>query len=869
MRTAHLILLAALAAAASPGSALGDAPAPASEFVPPKLARTVDALAPPSLAERRQVEVTLTIDVDAAGKVIGVAVAQPAPGADGPAYDAAAMAAARQFVFAPGTSDGKPVPARVTFRTRFVDRVVRAPASPAEGGVPLDGAVLSRGDRVPLPGVDVLLDDGALSALTDDKGRFSFPAVAPGAHDVHLRGSIAGETDLKLSLAAGKKTSVTWYVTRKERYTSVVRGQRVVQETVEQTLTAEEVKHIPGTQGDTVKAVQNLPGMARPPFNGGLLVVWGSAPQDTRTYVDGVYIPTLFHFSGLRSTVNSEIVQSLTFMPGGYGVDYGRGLGGVVDIETREPRTDGVHGFAQIDVIDVSAMAEGPITKDLSFVAGARVSWLNLSLPLFMTSDVQASPQYWDYQAKLHWRASPRDDVDLLVFGSDDTLHLLLKDPNPALDQQFDTHMFYHRGLVKWTHRFDGGATFTLTPSVGYDMPYNVGFGYGNLPFSVINDQIEYNLRAVAHVPLGDSARLDAGLDYEGTRYSLDATQNLNGGLREGDSGGFGGLGGPDTTQAVATDHMRLFTNHVAPYAALVLSAFERRLTVTGQLRLEMMTFDGYPGQPNHFTSESVLFEPRLAVRYQVVPRFAIRAAAGAYHQAPDSQDLSVIFGNSSLKPMFGIHYVVGFETQITPTLHVEAQGFYKDIRNLVMRGDSLDSPQLVNDGIGRIYGGEVLIRQELWKNFFGWVSYTISRSERKDHPDSDWRLFEYDQTHILTLVASYKLPRGFQVGLRYRYATGNPYTPVGRAYYDVNSDQYLPIFGATYSGRLPAFNQLDLRVDKEFVFNRWKFIVYLDVENVSDAQSAEAAAWNYDFTRTTYVTGLPFLPVLGIRGEF
>src|SRR5262249_10927413 len=116
-----------------------------------------------------------------------------------------------------------------------------------------------------------------------------------------------------------------------DRYTSTVHGARAAVETVEHSLDVEEVQRIPGTQGDTLKAIQSLPGVARAPFGLGLLIVWGSAPADTRTYVDGVYIPTLYHFGGLRSTLNSDMIQSLDFLPGGYSVDHGLGLGGVVD----------------------------------------------------------------------------------------------------------------------------------------------------------------------------------------------------------------------------------------------------------------------------------------------------------------------------------------------------------------------------------------------------------------------------------------------------------------------------------------------------------------------------------------------------------
>ena len=170
--------------------------------------------------------------------------------------------------------------------------------------------MLRAGDRQPLGGLSVIVDGGDVTAVTNGDGRFAF-AAPPGPHVIHVVGAEVAKSDFKVTLNAGKSLTTTWYVLAREPYRSTVRGQRPVVEAVETTLSGDELRHIPGTQGDTLKAVQNLPGVARSPFGGGLLVVWGSAPQDTRTYVDGVYIPTLYHFGGLRSTVNSEMVSSL------------------------------------------------------------------------------------------------------------------------------------------------------------------------------------------------------------------------------------------------------------------------------------------------------------------------------------------------------------------------------------------------------------------------------------------------------------------------------------------------------------------------------------------------------------------------------
>jgi len=226
------------------------------------------------------------------------------------------------------------------------------------------------------------------------------------------------------------------------------------------------------------------------------------------------------------------------------------------------------------------------------------------------------------------------------------------------------------------------------------------------------------------------------------------------------------------------------------------------------------------------------------------------------------------VFGNPNLKPEMGLHYVAGADFDPTQTLHIEAEGFYKDLRDMVVRGEHLGDPLLVNDGRGRVYGGELLVRQELSRNFFGWLAYTASRAERSDHADQPWRLFQFDQTHILTAVASYRFRRGYQVGMRFRFVTGNPYTPVVGAYYDASIDRYTPIRGGVFSARLDSFNQLDVRLDKSWTYDRWRLALYLDIQNVYNAQNPEAVQYNFNYRKTDAQAGIPFLPVAGLRGE-
>jgi outer membrane receptor protein involved in Fe transport len=175
----------------------------------------------------------------------------------------------------------------------------------------------------------------------------------------------------------------------------------------------------------------------------------------------------------------------------------------------------------------------------------------------------------------------------------------------------------------------------------------------------------------------------------------------------------------------------------------------------------------------------------------------------------------------------------------------------------------------LVNGGEGRSYGVQFLLRHELAKGFFGWVAYTILRSERKDAASADYRLFDFDQTHVLTALASYDLGKGFDVGVRGRYASGYPRTPVIGSYFDSRSASYQPILGDKNSIRIPEFLELDVRVAKRFKLQSSSLEIYLDVQNVSNRKNPEEIAYNADYTQRRYIEGLPILPVLGIKWEF
>jgi hypothetical protein len=767
--------------------------------------------------------------------------------------------------------------------------------SRADDSVEWSGIVKQQGTRDPLPGIEVIAtprEGPAATALTDEAGRFHFGGLLPGSVRVSLRGTAIRLTDLKETLRPGRLSVIYYAAKKSSSFETVVRSRTAHREVIETTLSRDEVRAIAGNQNDVVKAVQNLPGVARAPFGIGQLVVWGSSPSDTRAYADGVLIPRVYHFGGLRSTISAEFVDELRFTPGAYGASYGRGLGGVVEITTRAPRSDRWHGSVTLDLIDGGLTIEGPITKKLHIAAGARLSWISAFLPLLNRSGPQISPFYWDYQLALRYQASSRDDIDLLIFGatSNVTAKVDSTDPNGRVD--IDSKSYFGRARLRYTHRFSRDSTLTIMPSLGGDT-FTVDTkdtGFGGTPVRLTVRQLGYNLRAELRQKLFTWFSYAAGLDFEGSYAQVETLQPL------APLGGYGGAvpaGGGDTVLSAGRsestfigagffadskgppllerlDYQLIST---APYVMTSLLLGER-VMLSPQLRLSIESVflendfhsDATSGAPSY---TRVFFEPRLATRFTLLPeRLFLVGALGAYHQAPQGAELSPRFGNPYLQWQTGTTYTLGFESNLAQGLHLSAQGFYKDLRNLVV---SDVEKNFDNDGLGRVYGGELLLRQAPWRGLSGWVAYTLSRSERRNQAGEPWRVYQFDQTHILTLIASYKLPvGGVMFGVRFRYVTGNPTTPYVGGVRDTSSQGYYAVIGEPSSVRLPDFHQLDVRIDKTFTFNRWRLGMYLEVQNLYNRHNAESLIYGgRQLYQQGNVTGLPIFPNLGFRADF
>ena len=471
--------------------------------------------------------------------------------------------------------------------------------------------------------------------------------------------------------------------------------------------------------------------------------------------------------------------------------------------------------------------------------------------------NVVSAPRYYDYQVLASYQPSGTHDLRGFFFGADDTFRLLFENPSEfSTDLQsgnFSLGSSFQRGYITYSYTPSERFSNRLLMSAGRDQS-EASLG---TQLRFVQDVEVYQLRNASDWKVSDGLTVRGGLDLQLDVADVDVRAPQT--AREGENVV---RGGPETTiEASIEDYEQL---QVAPWLEAEIRLFDDRLKIIPGLRID------YFGQ---VPAERWSADPRIVVRYQFIQGWTAKAGIGAVHQPPTLQDLNEDFGNPNLKLQSGLQYSLGMEWRPEDHIRFDVTGFYKDLNNQVSRttnSDADDGPVLLdNDARGRVFGLEVFLKHSFKNNFNGWLSYTLSRAERQDEPGAKFRLFDFDQTHILTLVASYVLPYSWEVGIRWRVATGNTITMRGDALYDSDEDVYVPVPGENNGDRIPMFHQLDIRIDKTWVFERWTLSAYLTLANAYNRQNVEGFTYNFDFTTRSNIPGLPILPAIGLKGQW
>jgi hypothetical protein len=608
--------------------------------------------------------------------------------------------------------------------------------------------------------------------------------------------------------------------------------------------------------------VQNLPGLARAPFLGGQLLVRGTPPQDTGVYLDGHRIPQLFHFLGGPSVVNEQLLDRIDFYPGGYGAYYGRNLTGAIDVGTRKADPTGVHGQGSVDLLQAVAFVETPVDKDTQVEIAARRSYIDVFLPLFIRDDPKRGvtsivPVYWDYQARADHKLANGDELSLFFFGSDDKLSIVQKGGTQQLPLALDTHLAFHRMIFDWKHT-DRDWTFSLSPALGWTKQSFSSDAEGRGPFGLPQTAdvtiLTGEIRGEARYKPSSALTLRLGMDLEFDRasYSADLQSSIQ----------ILSLGLPIT--------QKLTINRVQPvqeWGEYVEAQFSLgRLSLVPGLRLDEYHWLDHA----RFSAD-----PRLWARYALTSSTSLKAYTGIYHQPPQGQQIDRDLGNENLDLEWGWQAGFGVEERFSDLWTASAEVFYNRRNSLIVRVDptavngQVFNPRLLNNGIGRAFGVEVLLRREISAQLYGFLAYTLSKSQILQNPGDEWSAFQYDQTHILTVVAGYRPTPKWELSSRFRLTSGNPYAPITGSTFDADSGTYITTHGQNGDAREPLFLQLDVRAEKSWIYDQWSFAVYLDVQNVTNHLNEEFHVYDYRFRQQGSIQGVPILPTFGVKARF
>ena len=723
------------------------------------------------------------------------------------------------------------------------------------------GTVYGHETGDPLANATVRLVETEQHALTDENGEFRFEDLPAGDYTLNVIaiGYRLLEEDNVAMVKAGEITEVEISlapvsVTLDE---VEVKSSSIPATVGRQTVGVMEIRRIPGSAGDALRALQALPGIGAASDFDGQLYIRGGAPEDNRFYLDRAPLFYPYHFGGLVSTVNSEILNRIDVYAGGFGAEFGADAQAVIDIYSRRGREDRVGGKFNLNLLYSEGLLEGPIGSRGSWYLAGRRSYIDL-LPLEVTR-ITAFPRFWDYQAKVSYDFSENHQFSVKAFAADDVMGFKLG----LADVEYDPTL---AGNLDLESRFNVQAadlrsalTDRLTSHLSISRAsYFQAFSFGQGLFLEL-EPVQHELREDLAYRLNQKHRLESGLLVSSTQWNGSA--NFPRLPDEGD---------PTASESqyftfeekISVDFDQRF-NFIEGYLQNRYDPYEF-LSVTLGLRLDYFNL-----------TDRVSIGPRGSLQFNMPGGSELRFAYGRYEISPYPWQIAPGFGNPELKENTAVHYIVELEREISSQTRLKVAGYQKDFRDLITRDQRENdlNQGYLNQGQGYARGVELSVKHRAGDRFFSWANYTYSVSKREDRPGEMERFYSFDQPHVATVTASYLLTPTWEIGAKWQYRTGNPYTPVTDAeivpHPDTGRPRYNPIYGETNSVRVPPFHRLDLRISKSFIYQRWRWGIFLELLNAYNRMNVLDVDYNRDYTEERNVHQLPLIPYLGLTVEF
>ena len=738
------------------------------------------------------------------------------------------------------------------------------------------GTVIDKSNRQPLEFINVMIVGLNKGGVTNAEGKFSIGQVPPGIY--RLQASAIGYKTVTTPEYILSTRDLHIQIEMEENQTEL-EGVTVTASPFRRDIESpvslriiglQEIEKSPGANRDISRIVQSYPGVTFSPIGyRNDLIVRGGSPSENRFYLDGVEIPNINHFStqgasgGPVGILNADLIREVNFYTGAFPTDKGNALSSVLDFKLRDGDMERNSLKATLGASEVSLASNGHLGKKTSYLVSVRQSYLQF---LFDMLGLPFLPTFTDAQFKLKTRFDARNELTVLGLGGIDKMKLNTKANNedneyilsylPKIQQETFTLGAVYR-------HYAGAHVQSVVASHSYLNNRNTKYQQND---ESDPDHLMLRLRSTEQ---NTQLRLENSSSFRNWKVtvgtSLDYSQYSN-----------------TTFQKVYTDHAQTFDYHT--YLGIMrwgllgtvnYTSIDERFTASLGLRADA---NNYSAAMKDLSDQ---LSPRLSLSYQLTEHWSLSGNAGLYYQLPPYTALGFKNNNGLYANKYALRYMqvsqgsVGLNWRKGDTFEVSVEGFYKDYDKiplsvadgipLTCKGNDygvIGNELLTSTAQGRSYGAELLLKWLVAKKLNLASSFTLFKSEYRTDKESEYIASAWDNRFIFNLRGTYNLPRHWSVGMKVSCIGGAPYTPYnadksslvtawnaqGKPYYD---------YTRYNEERLPAFTQVDIRIDKTFYLKRCMLGFYIDLQNIAGSKLKQA-----DVLMSTGVIKNPDAPI-------
>ena len=719
----------------------------------------------------------------------------------------------------------------------------------------ISGTVIDNETRQPIISATIRIDGSKLGSITNKKGYFVINKVPVGIHLLKI--SSVGYQQIALA-------DIVVVANRNKAVNSEMNSISVKSEGVTvsedyfpklidnpasiKTLESQEIRRSPGSAEDIFRVMQSLPGVSTAGGKSAQLIVRGGSPDENLTLLDDIEIYNPIHFArsgesmGVISVINPTLLKKVDFLTGGFPSKYGDKMSSVFDMTLNDGNKEMFNTDVNLNLAGFGITVDGPITENSSVIFSLRRGFFDI---LTAAMNKPAAPRYYDAVGKVTYNLDDINKISLIGFYYLDQIDKagFTKENAGISKYEYMTRDDYGAAFgINWQSLFSSKA-FSLTTFSYSSNGWNTRLGSAinkNLKGDDIREN-EYTLKTeITHITTKWlEFKGGAGVKFVDSKHTIWSPE--------------------DTTksgQLIPASSVSYFPDLSEKYFGFIQSTVHpiSNLAFTAGLRYD-----------NSSLTKENNISPRISGSYDLFQNTTLNVAYGIFYQTPAAYQIAIDTANHTLKSSKATHYIVGVEQRISDDTRLTVEAYYKDM-NSVLTANDLNNV-ITNTGIGYCQGFEIYLQKKFTQGFVGSLSYTYSVSKRQDNINIPEYLFEYDRPHIVNLIIGYEIFKSWNLGVKFQYATGNPYTP----YIGVVKKQGMNFIveGDRNSARYPDYHKIDVRLDKTFNLGSWSINAYLDLWNIYNRANVISYTFqaNADGTVKTNVReDFGILPVLGVN---